>query len=193
MRGFWGKVGFAVAFLGVLAAIGFLASEDSGQPSREARDGKIPGVITSICGGAEWSLAEARASTSFELYLPNHALANDENMSAVWNCAEDHVALEYSSGVVVYLSVNALESPEETWARIADLYPEFSVGVVRGQSASLVDPAKDETGTAEGGVDLVESGIRITVSGDGEIPLEDLIAVTESLQQESSPSPSPAN
>jgi hypothetical protein len=106
-------------------------------------------------------------------------------MSAVWDCGGDHVALEYSSGVVVYLSVNSLKSPKETWARMAALYPEFSVGVVRGQAASLADPEKDETGTAEGGTDLIENGIRITVSGNGEIPLEDLIAVTESLRQES--------
>jgi hypothetical protein len=47
-------------------------------------------------------------------------------------------------------------------------------------AASLSDPTK--ASGAAGGVDLVENGVRITVSGNGKIPLPDLIAVAESLQ-----------
>jgi hypothetical protein len=43
------------------------------------------------------------------------------------------------------------------------------------------DPTKGN-GTDPGGVDLVQDGLRITVSGNRKIPLSDLIAVTESLR-----------
>jgi len=60
--------------------------------------------------------------------------------------------------------------------------------VIQLAAASLVDPTK-ATG-AEGGVDLVENGIRLTVSGNGKIPLDDLVRVAESIPPIPSPSPS---
>jgi hypothetical protein len=43
---------------------------------------------------------------------------------------------------------------------------------------SLADPAVDG---AIGGAEFVVGGVRYTVSGNGKIPLEDLVAVAESL------------
>lgn len=95
------------------------------------------------------------------------------------------MALEYGSGIIVYLSLNTYANPEQVWATMADKYPEFSTGNVRGTIASLADPKKSANGTSAGGVDLVEGGLRITVSGNGSIGLDDLKAVTESLRQNS--------
>ncbi|HET7870527.1 MAG TPA: hypothetical protein VFM85_09460 [Actinomycetota bacterium] len=88
-------------------------------------------------------------------------------------------ALEYDSGVVVYESVNTLRDPESVWKRMAEEYWEFSVGVVNGVPAGLADPAIG-IGTI-GGVDMVVNGIRVTVSGNGRIPLSDLIDVAKSI------------
>ena len=124
----------------------------------------------------------------FTIELPDDPLANDATVKEVYECGPAHVAFVYESGVVVCLSENTLSDPEAVWQKMADLYPEFSTGVVRGIPASLVDPTK-ATG-AEGGVDLVENGIRLTVSGNGKIPLDDLVRVAESIPPIPSPSPS---
>lgn len=102
-----------------------------------------------------------------------------------WDCSEREVALEFESGIVVYMSINTLKDPEAEWRSMADAYAEFSVGEVRCVPASLVDPAKGN-GTASGGVDFVEDDVRILVSGNGAIPLADLVAVAESLEATSS-------
>ena len=70
---------------------------------------------------------------------------------------------------------------------MAKLYPEFSVGTVRGLPASLANPDMG----AIGGVDLVENGVRIIVTGNSKIHLDDLVAVAESLKVADTPSPSP--
>jgi hypothetical protein len=124
----------------------------------------------------------------FPIELPNDPLANDATVSEVVQCGPTQVAFVYVSGVVVDLSRNTLEDPEAVWQKMADLYPEFSTGVVRGLPASLVDP--DKANGAEGGVDLVENGLRLTVSGNGTIPLDDLVRVTESVRPIAAPTPS---
>jgi hypothetical protein len=139
-----------------------------------------PNPIMGTCGGTPSTFPQAAASMPFATLLPDHPLANDANFLQVWKCSDVQVAFEYSSGVVVYLSTNTLKDPAAVWERMATEYPEFSVGTVRGTTASLSDPTKGN-GTAPGGVDLVQDGLRITVSGNGGIPLSDLIAVTESL------------
>ena len=150
--------------------------------------GKIPSAYIFPCPGNATTLDQARTAMPFQLELPDDPLANDATVTEVVQCGASQVAFVYSSGVVVYLSENTLSDPEAVWQKMADLYPEFSTGVVRGVPASLVDPTK-ATG-AEGGVDLVENGIRLTVSGNGTIPLDDLVRVTESVRPIASPTQS---
>jgi hypothetical protein len=140
------------------------------------------------CGGTLTSLAAAGAALPFTLALPSTELANGDNMNQVVLCSTDQVELDFESGVIVTLGVNHLVDPPKEWMTLAEQYPEFSTGTVGGVPASLADPAKG----ALGGVDLVENGIRITVTGDGSIALPDLIAVAESIQAASSPTPSAA-
>jgi hypothetical protein len=63
---------------------------------------------------------------------------------------------------------------------MADQNPEFSETEIRGISVSLADPNKG----AIGGTDFVVGEVRYTVSGDGKIPLEDLVDVADSLVAE---------
>ena len=140
------------------------------------------------CPGNRTTLDRARAAMPFPLELPKDALANDATVTQVIQCGATQVAVVYASGIVVYLSQNTLTDPEAVWQKMADLYPEFSTGVVRGVPASLVDPSK--ANGAEGGVDLVDNGLRLTVSGNGTIPLDDLIRVTESFRPIASLTPS---
>jgi hypothetical protein len=138
------------------------------------------------CGGTLTSLSAAGAALPFTLVLPSTELANGDNMNQVVLCSSDQVELDFGSGVIVTLGVNHLVDPPKEWATLAEEYPEFSTGTVGGVPASLADPAKG----ALGGVDLVEGGVRMTVTGDGTIPLSDLIAVAESIQAAFPPTPS---
>jgi hypothetical protein len=173
--------------LGVAAAVG-VAATNAERPvtTQPVNENRVPNPIVGVCGGTPWSLAEAASSMPFPMLMPNNPLASQPTLVQVWKCSDSQVALEFQSGVVVYLSVNTLKDPAAEWKAIAAEYPEFSVGEVRGTVASLSDPTK--ASGAAGGVDLVEGGTRITVSGNGQIPLSDLIAVTESLQPAASAS-----
>ena len=88
------------------------------------------------------------------------------------------IGLVYDSGAAVLESLNDLKDPLSEWKGLSESYNESSVGDVEGVPASFADPAIDD---AVGGVDLVVGDVRYTVSGNGKIPLEDLIAVARSL------------
>lgn len=146
----------------------------------------VPGAAyndptSGVCEGVVSSIREQKAKSRFPLLVPNHALANRDNVTSARDCLGETVALEFESGVSVYLSFNDLADPRAEWASMAETYPEFSVRTVRGVPASVVDVI-DGDGTARGGVELVEDGVRITVAGNHQLPLSELIAITESLQ-----------
>jgi hypothetical protein len=184
-------------FLAGLVTVGAVAlllslRPTSRQEALPPANGKVPGIPQDeVCvGGTQTTLEAAAAQVSFPLETPQDDLANDGNMTEVWQCSEDQVAFKYESGVVVYLTPNTFKDPASVWSTMAKDYPEFSTGTVRGVPASLSDPAKAEG--AKGGVDLVENGLRVTVSGDGEIPLGDLVRVTESIMPVDSSTQSPS-
>jgi hypothetical protein len=125
-------------------------------------------------------LNEAREGAVFNLVEPQAPVANPKNLATVWMCGSvpGGVALVYDSGAAILESVNDLKDPAAEWKGLADSYDEFSVGDVEGVPASLADPSVDN---AIGGVDLVLGDVRYTVSGNGKIPLDDLIDVARSL------------
>jgi hypothetical protein len=139
------------------------------------------------CIGEESSLSEAAAKMPFPILLADTELANHATVTRVLLCSTDSVEIDYGSGVRVTLGVNHLSDPVAVWERMAKLYPEFSVGTVRSLPASLANPDMG----AIGGVDFVENGVRIIVTGNSKIPLDDLVAVAESLKVADTPSPSP--
>lgn len=141
------------------------------------------------CIGEPSSLSEAAAAMPFPVLLADTELAKPASISRVLLCATDQVEVDYASGVLVTLGVSHLSDPAAEWESLAKQYPEFSVGTVRGVPASLANP---DLG-AIGGVDLVENGLRITVTGNAKIPLDDLVAVAESLKVADLPSPSPSS
>jgi hypothetical protein len=119
----------------------------------------------------------------FDLVDPtgHHPLTAD--LASVWRCATvaGGILLVYDSGVTVLESVNTLDDPAAEWQGLADSYREFSVGEVNGVPASLANPAIDG---AVGGVDFVVGDVRVTVGGNGSIPLDELVAVARSIPVE---------
>lgn len=179
------KVLMMLGFAGVAAlVVTFAVGTALGQRPTNTEDIVTNSPIEGVCNGTEIDLPSARRAVPFKLYRAHHPLADDDNLVRVWDCPGPMVALEYGSDTTVYLSVNTLASPETVWAQMAAQYEEFSTGTSRGELASFSDPYASENGTADGGVDLVTDGIRITVSGDGTIALDDLKEVMESLRKE---------
>jgi hypothetical protein len=124
------------------------------------------------------TLDQAVASVDFALLSADTELGDRSSIDEVEVCENGAVVIRYASGVAVYQERSTLADPEAEWNQLAADHEEFSVGTVRGHPASLATPG---VLGAAGGVDFVEDGIRITVTGDGEIPLDDLIAFGESL------------
>jgi hypothetical protein len=128
------------------------------------------------------TLDEVRTQSDFRAYMPNHPLANRENLAGVWSCPVGPGGLlKFSSGVTIYFGDGSfIRDPERLWeSRERD--GDGSVGTVRGESASLSEPAPEPERL--GGVEFVEDSTLLTVSGNGQIPLADLVDVAESLAQ----------
>jgi hypothetical protein len=179
-----------VAGVGILVTILVVVVESlasSPTVDEAAPPNRAPAPEELGCGGSPTSLDEAAGAMPFTMKLPDTSLANKGGIQQVLLCSDDQVEIDFESGVILTLGVNHLADPATEWDTLAKQYPEFSTGTVRGLPASLADPSKD----ALGGVDLVEEGVRMTVTGNGSIPLTDLIAVAESLAPIGSPSPSP--
>jgi hypothetical protein len=177
-------VGAAVAALVVSSLIeppGPQTRHEAGVPPADASNRLNQLDFPTPCVGSESTMSSAESRVPFTLLEPHSDLASEANMSAVWSCAGDSVAMEYASGVAIYMMPNEFKDAEAVFQRMAALYPEFAVGKVRGHVASLIDPAKSTNGTASGGVDFIENGVRITVLGNGSIPLLHLVDVAESL------------
>lgn len=141
---------------------------------------------TTPCGGSEVTLETANQTATYEVLQPQTPLANADNLKSIWQCATapGGFLLLYSSGVGVLESMNTLKDPDAEWKGLADSYKEFSVGEIRGVAASFADPAVDD---AIGGVDFVVDDVRYTISGDGTIPLDELIVVASSLPVTAAP------
>jgi hypothetical protein len=136
------------------------------------------------CGGTEVTLTDAHAAAAFELIQPEAPLASTSDLESVWRCSTvaGGFMLVYDSGVGLLESMDSLKDPTAEWQGLVDSYKEFSIGEVNGIPASFADPSVDG---AIGGVDFIVAGVRYTVSGNGSIPLVDLIEVARSLPVES--------
>jgi hypothetical protein len=132
--------------------------------------------LSSWCEGS--SLDAAREDAPFQLVLPETDVASTRTISNVWECPFGEFYVEFGSGVTIRYGFNDINDPEREWHGLAREYREFSVGEVNGAPASLADPAVDG---AIGGVDWVVEGVRYTVSGNGAIALDDLLAVARSM------------
>jgi hypothetical protein len=141
---------------------------------------------TTPCGGSEVTLEMANQTAPYDVLQPQTALANPENLKSIWQCATapDGFLLVYNSGVGVLESLNTLKDPSAEWKGLADSYKEFSVGEINGVAASFADPAVND---AIGGVDFVFDDVRYTISGDGNIPLDELIVVASSIPVATAP------
>jgi hypothetical protein len=133
--------------------------------------------------GTKVNIDQAREDMASQVLVSHSDLANEAYLSGIWECPGGVAWLTYSSGVSVTTTKNAFKDPASVWKNLAEQDPSFTfVGVVRGQPASLVDPAKAPADSdVAGGVEVVDDGLLITVTGNGEIALDDLVEVTESL------------
>jgi hypothetical protein len=124
----------------------------------------------------EVTVVRASRISGIEILLPQDPLAEGTGLG-VRLCPGPEVMITYRSGVAVSEARNTLDDPEAEWKGLAKEYPEFSMGSTHGVSASLADPEEG----AIGGVQFVLDGGRYMVIGNGEIPLDELIRVADSL------------
>jgi hypothetical protein len=159
----------AIGFIGIVALVACRAGERTTTPE-----------TGTPCGGTETTLEAARSAATYELVEPLAPTRSKGNLTSVWQCATvaGGYLLVYDSGIGVLESVNTLKDPPAEWQGLADSYKEFTVGEINGVPASFADPSVDG---AIGGVDFVIGEVRYTVSGNGSLPLEDLIAIADSL------------
>ncbi len=144
------------------------------------------------CGGTRVGFAEAFAGTPYTVDLPAEGAVSMANLEAVWDCGGTARRLEFRSGVHVGLDVNTIADPGAAWERLVateegfartEGHPNiYSVGIVQGVPALLIDPAADPNDDANGGVTFVVDGVYVSLGGDGKIPLPELVKAAEGLR-----------
>jgi hypothetical protein len=173
-----------VAAIGVVLGAVVLGQALSEQRRERTGDSAVPGVVDrQHCGGTRAaSIDDALRTSAFDVVLPANTLARDETLAAVWDCPGTATLLEFSSEVTVVVDENTIADPERSWQGVAESNPEvYSVGTVQGVPALLIDPAADSSGTANGGVTFVLQNVYVSVGGNGEIPLAELVDVASGL------------
>jgi hypothetical protein len=169
---------------GILWALGRNAPVETSIDHDSLPAGRQPAGLDQPCAGdgVQVSLDKAEGDMPFHILVPASQLANQTDLTGVWECGRQAVQMQFSSGVKITMEINTNKDPAAAWQSLADQDPSTtSVSVVRGQPASLIDPAKDSTHTIDGGVSVVDDGLLITVGGNGKIAIGDLVEVTESL------------
>lgn len=131
-----------------------------------------------ICGGSETTLELALGQLQ-GVQLPSAPLANDGQLTQVWDCGAEEFASEYETGVNVYIGPSDFKDPVARWQEIAKSDPAVhGTRQVQGTTALVADPK------VPGAIDGVEFAIgdrTIVVNGNGEIALADLLTVAESM------------
>ncbi|GIU98555.1 MAG: hypothetical protein KatS3mg014_0171 [Actinomycetota bacterium] len=143
------------------------------------------------CGEKDVGFASAFASTPYTVALPEEGPAAASELGAVYDCGGKARRLEFRSGVHVGLDVNTIADPGAAWERLVSTEEGFaraegrpniySVGTVQGVPALLIDPEAVPNDDANGGVTFVADGVYVSVGGDGQIPLSDLVKVAEAI------------
>lgn len=147
--------------------------------------------------GQKVALAEAEAMVSYPLLRPEHPVANDDSIRAVFVevVADDgsgevgeRVAIDYESGLVVYIEpidqLYGFEDPGHQYAEMADgLGPNASVEIIGSVPALVVAPQEggDEAGSVAS-VDLTLDGVRVMLlTKYAPLDKASLIQIAESL------------
>ena len=159
------------------------SSEEDEQAGVLTRPHSGPVVAASPCG-PPITLTDLGKLATFPVVVPNHELANADNILAVNWCPDREVFIDFASGVRLLIEVQdfVAESEADYWARAAAQDSVVRTGVVRGHPAAMADPSENPMVETKGGVGFFENGTLIALTGNGRLALTDLIAVAESLQ-----------
>jgi hypothetical protein len=155
-----------------------LNSTITATPDPAPPDRRNAPTLATPCGGAKSTFDEARAAMPFPLEQPDVLSADPGSLKSVWLCNGESTMLVYDSGVAVMEGTNDLADPAAEWNDLAEEYEEFDSGTIAGTPASFAIPGVNG---AIGLVDFVVDDVRVSVTGNGEIALEELIAVGESV------------
>lgn len=176
-------VALGVALVSALAITSMRSPHHLTQPQTTSVSRQQNNPLVGPCNGEEIAPAQIAKALPFPPYEPHDPLANSSNASRAWDCPGDDVIVEYESGISLDMGPNTMRDPEAAYAVLAAKYPrEMEVGKARG-TVALVANIYPETG-AVGGISVVEGDARLIVNGNGELSLQDLQRVMESLRQE---------
>jgi hypothetical protein len=154
------------------------------QPSVPVGNDRLALSGSTPCGGpaTATTLGAAEHAAGYRVWLPASDQPDVGAVRQVWSCAGGRMVVAYQSGVRLYLDQDAGGDSASTWKDAAEQSSDSSVATVAGHPALLIDPAKDPAGEANGSVSLVEDGTLVVVEGNGQMPLDRLVAIAESLR-----------
>jgi hypothetical protein len=118
--------------------------------------------------GVPTTLAQARLAVPFPVSLPSHPLANSGNLEEVFISPQHHVALVFSSNVLIILQEPDFDNGA---TELADLVSSGSVkngriDEVQGQPALVIEPDSDAARRNPGSLQFVRNGVSRTLYGE---------------------------
>lgn len=181
MRSFASRRRFASALLllsGILAPV-LVLNLGSGEPGRIGGLGRDPSQVqpgvppgpnvlpdgSIIANGTRVTISEAVARAPFELHRPQHALASDASLRAVWLSLDPpQVGLQYDSGLSVFVQPSELGDPRSFYEGQIATGTNGSIERIDGVLAFVV-PRSAEGAPAN--LDMVIQDIEVTIIGGG--------------------------
>lgn len=128
--------------------------------------------------GRQTTLSEAESIATFKLLRPSTPLASDAEISEVWvsTMSPQEVAIQYSSGVRVYVEISPYTNASQEYSRMAASSVVQSSVVVNGFPGLLTVP---DSGSG-GSVEFVAGDVRVDILGYPGASRSDLLALADS-------------
>jgi hypothetical protein len=176
--------GVVVPIAVVACLVAVLGARSGPASSTSTNYGRLVQSSADPCGGEgrRVSIAELQNDLPYPVLMPSSNAASSASVSEVWSCSNTGAAISFQSGITLETDVNTFKDPDASLRKFAASDSvETTIGTVQGQTAAIIDPAKDPAGHALGSVTLVERGTWICLVGNGTLSANSLVAIANSL------------
>jgi hypothetical protein len=117
--------------------------------------------------GRKLPLADARPLIPFEIALPDHRLANRDTLVATWISPNNHVALRFSTDVLIVMQLPDFDNAALEFGQLiaSGSVKNGRLDIVQNETALVMEPDSDVDGSNPGSLQFVRNGVSITVYG----------------------------
>jgi hypothetical protein len=135
-------------------------------------------VAIGDCPHEVQTLAAAEQEAGYAPLVSSDPAADANHISTICSPGGDQVTIRFASGVGVMTYPNSIPNPPRSWQRYVEDNPgEGDTAEVLGETALRLSPGPG----AKGSITLVHEGLYVSVVGNGQLDLDQLTQIADSL------------